>query len=64
MLPMSVRDNLSFAAIDRFSRFGLIDRARRGRPAIDAMIELLQIRADGDRRTGRARCRAATSRRW
>ena len=28
MLPMSVRDNLSFAALDRFSRSGIIDRAR------------------------------------
>ena len=26
MLPMSVRDNLSFAAIDGFSRFGIVDR--------------------------------------
>src|SRR5207244_9760 len=26
MMPMSLRDNLSFAAIDQFSRFGLIDR--------------------------------------
>jgi ribose transport system ATP-binding protein len=46
MLPMSVRDNLSFAAIDRFSRFGLIDRAAE-QSAIDAMIQLLRIRADG-----------------
>jgi ribose transport system ATP-binding protein len=46
MLPMSVRDNLSFAAIDRFSRFGLIDR-RAEDAAIGAMIELLRIRADG-----------------
>ena len=32
MLPMSVRDNLSFAALDRFSRCGVIDRqpSRRG----------------------------------
>jgi len=46
MLPMSVRDNLSFAAIDRFTRFGLIDRASE-QTAIDAMIQLLRIRADG-----------------
>ena len=46
LLPMSVRDNLSFAAIDRFSRFGLIDRAGED-AAIAAMIQLLRIRADG-----------------
>jgi ribose transport system ATP-binding protein len=46
MLAMSVRDNLSFAAIDRFRRFGLVDR-RAEDAAIAAMIQLLQIRADG-----------------
>jgi ribose transport system ATP-binding protein len=46
MLPMSVRDNLSFAAIDQFSRFGLIDR-RAEETAIASMIQLLGIRADG-----------------
>jgi ribose transport system ATP-binding protein len=46
MLPMSVRDNLSFAAIDQFSRFGLIDRHAE-ETAIAAMIQLLRIRADG-----------------
>ena len=29
MLPMSVRDNLSFAALDRLSRGGIIDRGGR-----------------------------------
>ena len=29
MLPMSVRDNLSFAALDRLSHGGIIDRAAR-----------------------------------
>ena len=29
MLPMSVRDNLSFAALDRISSGGVIDRGRR-----------------------------------
>ena len=29
MLPMSVRDNLSFAALDRLTRFGIVDRGRR-----------------------------------
>jgi ribose transport system ATP-binding protein len=46
LLPMSVRDNLSFAAIDQFSRFGLIDRGGED-TAIAAMIQLLGIRADG-----------------
>ena len=31
MLPMSVRENLSFAALDRMSRGGVIDRAAGGR---------------------------------
>jgi ribose transport system ATP-binding protein len=46
MLAMSVRDNLSFAAIDRLSRFGLIDRGAE-EAAIASMIQLLGIRADG-----------------
>ena len=39
MLPMTVRDNLSFAALDRLTRRGVIDRKaeraakRRDRPA-------------------------------
>ena len=35
MLPMSVRDNLSFAALDRLSRWGVVDRAAE-REAVDA----------------------------
>src|ERR1700731_456044 len=46
MLPMSVRDNLSLAAIEQFSRFGLID-LRSVQTAIDRIIQLLQIRCDG-----------------
>jgi len=46
MLPMSVRDNLSFAAIERFSHFGLID-TRSEKAAIDQIIKALQIRCDG-----------------
>jgi len=46
MLPMSVRDNLSFAAIDGFSRFGVVD-TKAETAAIDQMIKLLQIRSDG-----------------
>jgi ribose transport system ATP-binding protein len=46
MLPMSVRDNLSFAALDRLSRSGIVDRAAE-RKAIDEMIQLLGIRTAG-----------------
>ena len=46
MLPMSVRDNLSFAAIEQFSRFGFVDQQAEARE-IDAMVRLLQIKADG-----------------
>jgi ribose transport system ATP-binding protein len=46
MLPMSVRDNLSFAAIERFSSFGVVNRQAE-HAAIDEMIKLLQIKADG-----------------
>jgi len=46
MLPMSVRDNLSFAALGRFTRFGVVDRKAEA-TAIDEMMSLLQIRSDG-----------------
>jgi ribose transport system ATP-binding protein len=46
MLPMAVRDNLSFAAMSRFSRGGIIDSSRE-RQAIDEMIRLLAIKTDG-----------------
>jgi ribose transport system ATP-binding protein len=46
MLPMSVRDNLSFAALGRLSRFGVIDRAAEN-AAVDEMVRLLAIRTDG-----------------
>ncbi|MGE3830878.1 MAG: sugar ABC transporter ATP-binding protein [Parvibaculaceae bacterium] len=46
MLPMTVRDNLSFAALDRMSHMGIIDRVAE-RKSIDAMIKLLAIRTDG-----------------
>jgi ribose transport system ATP-binding protein len=46
MLPMSVRDNLSFAAIERFSRFGLI-RRNAEEEAINEIVRLLNIRCDG-----------------
>ena len=44
MLPMSVGENLSFAALDRFSRGGVIDRAREAM-LVAKMIDLLAIRA-------------------
>jgi ribose transport system ATP-binding protein len=46
MLPMTVRENLSFAALDRVSRGGIIDRAAEVR-LIDDMIKLLAIRTAG-----------------
>jgi ribose transport system ATP-binding protein len=46
MLPMSVRDNLSFAALDQYSRFNLVD-TRLEAVAIEKIIRRLQIRSDG-----------------
>ncbi len=46
MLPMSLSDNLSFAALERISRGGVIDRAREA-GLIRDMIALLAIRAGG-----------------
>ena len=46
MLPMSVRDNLSFAALSRFARGGLIQRQAE-KQAIADMIRLLAIKTDG-----------------
>ena len=46
MLPMSVRDNLSFAALDRISRGGIVDRSIEI-TLIDDMVKLLAIRTDG-----------------
>ena len=46
MLPMTVRENLSFAALDLLARGGVIDRgAEEG--LIDEMIRLLAIRTAG-----------------
>lgn len=44
MLPMTVRENLSIAALDRVSRNGLIDRAAELRE-IDELLKLLAIKA-------------------
>jgi ribose transport system ATP-binding protein len=46
MLPMSVRENLSFAALDRLTSVGVIDRAAEQR-LIDGMIRLLAIKTAG-----------------
>jgi ribose transport system ATP-binding protein len=44
MLPMSVRDNLSFAALDRLSRAGIVIAAAEAR-ATAAMVSKLSIKA-------------------
>ncbi len=46
MLPMSVRDNLSFAALHRLSHGGVVDRTAE-RNAVEEMIRLLAIRTGG-----------------
>ena len=46
MLQMSVRDNLSFAALPELAKFGIIDRDAERR-AVDEMIRLLAVRTDG-----------------
>ena len=46
MLQMSVRDNLSFAALAELAHGGIIDRNAE-RDAVDEMIKLLAIRTDG-----------------
>ena len=46
MLPMSVRDNLSFAALGTLSRWGVVDRAAE-REAVERIVRLLAVRTDG-----------------
>lgn len=46
MLPMSVRDNLSFAALGSLSYAGIIDRQAEGK-AVAGMLRLLAIKSDG-----------------
>ena len=46
MLPMSVRDNLSFAALDTLSRWGVVDRAAE-RGAVARIVKRLGVRSDG-----------------
>ncbi|MGE6781844.1 sugar ABC transporter ATP-binding protein [Ensifer adhaerens] len=45
MLPMTVRDNLSLASLDRLTRGGIIDRVKE-ESAIDRMMTLLAIKAE------------------
>jgi ribose transport system ATP-binding protein len=46
MLPMSVRDNLSFAALGTLSHWGIIDAAGE-RDAVRRIVRLLAVRTDG-----------------
>jgi ribose transport system ATP-binding protein len=46
MLPMSIRENLSFSALGRYCRFGIVDRAAELRAATD-MVSLLAIKIGG-----------------
>ena len=46
MLPMTVRENLSFATLDLLSRGGVIDRAAEQR-LIEDMVQLLAIKTAG-----------------
>jgi len=46
MLPMTVRENLSFASMDRVSRGGIIDRKAED-ARIDDMVKLLAIKTAG-----------------
>ena len=46
MLPMTVRENLSFASLDHLSNAGVIDRSRE-ESRIDEMVKLLAIKTAG-----------------
>jgi ribose transport system ATP-binding protein len=46
MLPMSVRDNVSFAALGTLSRWGVINRTAE-RDAVERVVRLLAVRIDG-----------------
>ncbi len=46
MLPMTVRENLSFAALERMTKGGVIDRGKEQR-LIDDMVKLLAIKTAG-----------------
>jgi ribose transport system ATP-binding protein len=46
MLPMSVADNLSFAALGQLSRWGVVDRSAE-RAAVERTMRSLAVRSDG-----------------
>jgi ribose transport system ATP-binding protein len=46
MLPMSVRENLSFAALGKLSRWGIVN-ASAERDAVERIVRLLAVRTDG-----------------
>ena len=46
MLPMSVRENLSFAALGRLSHGGVVDRVAE-RDAVQRTMQTLSVRSDG-----------------
>ncbi|MEO8153129.1 MAG: sugar ABC transporter ATP-binding protein, partial [Rhizobacter sp.] len=46
MLPMSVRDNLSFAALGRLSHWGIVDNAAE-QGEVARIMRLLAVRSDG-----------------
>jgi len=46
MLPMSVRDNLSFAALGALSHWGVVDGAAE-RDAVERIVRLLAVRTEG-----------------
>lgn len=46
MLQMSVGENISFAALSQFARWGVIDR-KAERSAIDGIFKTLAVRSDG-----------------
>ncbi|HEY2865049.1 MAG TPA: sugar ABC transporter ATP-binding protein [Casimicrobiaceae bacterium] len=46
MLPMSVRDNLSFAALGTLSHWGVVD-ATAEREAVERIVRMLAVRTDG-----------------
>ena len=46
MLPMTVRENLSFAAVKQISRAGVVD-LKAEEAAIDEVVNLLKIKSDG-----------------
>jgi ribose transport system ATP-binding protein len=46
LLPMTVAQNLTFAALDRVSRFGLVNRAREA-SEIERIMRLLQVKSAG-----------------